>query len=37
MSESERGIWADHPTLANDYTHDCDHIDLNAVEFDPDP
>ena len=37
MSESEQGIWSDHPNIVDDHAHDCDSIGPNVVEPDPNP
>ena len=37
MSESEGGIWPNHPNIVDDYAHDCDSVGPNVVELDPDP
>ena len=36
MSESQGEIWPDHPNLVDNYAHDCDSVNPNVVEPDPD-
>ena len=37
MSESEGGLWLDHPNVADNYAGDCDSVGLNIMKSDPHP
>ena len=37
MSESEGGMWPDHPNVSDDYTHDRDLVGPIIIEPNPDP